>query len=586
MTKKIIEYVTIWIMNGEGLKKYIPKLLNSALHVQQTLLVDKVVHDVLVTEINKITEYAGTTMAVIIDDELFEIIRKEMTQSDDYVKHLLVSKMLNNYVMVRDIFRDNKDKCTVIAPLLSDMLRLIYMLYYDNNFMMYHDADVIFNNDVRPRCIAENDIEMFPMLKGMHLKFSMIGTSPQRKHRVNDNIVRDMTKDVSVISIDDDTLVSTPKDKTDKPKEEIDGAAAAAAEVYQTLPIHDYGFLSYSILDVIQTMETVPSTLQINNDVIFRSPSIYATMLLKEIASKCVTVMDILLDCQIHPNANADSDVPVIIEDMKRYTSNPFSRETNNAFHTLERVTSTFSLLGIDSETRRRCNKVFPKKAEFPRILLLNGAYANWCDWLETFTFNLMLIPIDIVASKLYRDSCYTTSVRINSLYENEDSDENYYYGDTDEDDDDDNDNDDNTFDKNVQRGSADGEEEKERDTFTDGEIVVDEDVVVTQDESEGFERTTICTKPFIKGPFDYSTTIGHIHKSIQLKKTQRFRSLELIQDNNLSHRTFLLDMVVDVDRFGIESRGNTAYWFNRGDADLFLLLCGYYIDIIILNTN
>jgi hypothetical protein len=37
MTKKIIEYVTIWIMNGEGLKKYIPKLLNSALHVQQTL---------------------------------------------------------------------------------------------------------------------------------------------------------------------------------------------------------------------------------------------------------------------------------------------------------------------------------------------------------------------------------------------------------------------------------------------------------------------------------------------------------------------------------------------------------------------
>jgi hypothetical protein len=51
--------VTIWIMNGEGLKKYIPKLLNSALHVQQTLLVDKIVHDVLVTEINKITEYAG-----------------------------------------------------------------------------------------------------------------------------------------------------------------------------------------------------------------------------------------------------------------------------------------------------------------------------------------------------------------------------------------------------------------------------------------------------------------------------------------------------------------------------------------------
>jgi hypothetical protein len=86
-----------------------------------------------------------------------------------------------------------------------------------------------------------------------------------------------MTKDVSVISIDDDTLVSTPKDKTDKPKEEIDGAAAAAAEVYHAISFNNMvayilGELNITSLLICSVLGTVSMVCMASNIEYDRKP--------------------------------------------------------------------------------------------------------------------------------------------------------------------------------------------------------------------------------------------------------------------------------------------------------------------------
>lgn len=44
MSAKRIEYVTSWLTDGTKLEQYLPKILTSALRVQQTLIVDEDVH--------------------------------------------------------------------------------------------------------------------------------------------------------------------------------------------------------------------------------------------------------------------------------------------------------------------------------------------------------------------------------------------------------------------------------------------------------------------------------------------------------------------------------------------------------------